>query len=412
MSDRRGYNDAGLDHNHTHGAQIALDFWRHYAYTGNESFLHNAAWPVIREVTRFNVSCLKLGVDGRYHISKTQAYECSPLFDDTITDLAMIRALVPVAIRVGQMVGHEPSEIQRWQELLDKLTPFRLVDLDPSEFERRGNEIVHRSGLASGKPLLSRKVFAVGRDSSGKSIRDRYARRKEPAYYGIPDPEIAPVFPAGVIELVDPNSELFGAAVTQIRLHPKTEVTDQAALCERGSIAGGAGLCMGWCRYPIALAGLGLSEELVSALINTVSTWQFYPQGFGHYGTYYVFKRDQEFRWNRNRPRDAKGPLPWSERRFPFPTWPFRHFDNEAMPTVSCAINEMFIQSHDGTIRLCPTVPSTWNVQFDLAAAGGFRVSSEQRDGRILFVSLESRLGGPAASSIPGLPKTGLSVWT
>ena len=42
--------------------------------------------------------------------------------------------------------------------------------------------------------------------------------------------------------------------------------------------------CMGWCPYPIALARLGLAEELVSELINSVSTYQFYPQGFGHYG--------------------------------------------------------------------------------------------------------------------------------
>ena len=152
---------------------------------------------------------------------------------------------------------------------------------------------------------------------------------------------------------------------------------------------------MGWCPYPIALARLGLAEELVSELTNSVSTYQFYPQGFGHYGPYFVFKRDQELRWNQNLPHDAGSPLPGDHATtFPFPTWPFRHFDNETMPIVACAINEMLIQSYDGTIRICPSVPSSWNVRFDLAAAGGFRVSAEQKDGRIAFVSLESRLGG------------------
>jgi hypothetical protein len=397
VADRHGYNDAGVSENQTPGAQIALDFWRQYIYTGDETFLRDAAWPVIREVTRFNAACLTLGSDGRYHISGTSAYEGSPLFDDTITDLAMIRGLFPVAIRVGKMMEHNPDELQTWQKMVDNLAPFHLVELDSSEFERRDNELVHRGGLAPGKQLASRNVFAVGRDAKGKWIRDRYANRKDTAYYGIPDPEIAPVFPAGVIGLAHRDSELFQAAVTQLRLHPKAEVADPTPLCKPASMTGEEGIgCMGWCPYPIALARLGLAEELASELINSVSTYQFYPQGFGHYGPYFVFKRDQEFRWNQNQARDASSPLPDDQApRFPFPTWPFRHFDNETMPIVACAINEMLIQSYDGTIRICPSVPSAWNVRFDLAAAGGFRVSAEHKSGRILFVSLGSRLGGP-----------------
>jgi len=34
-------------------------------------------------------------------------------------------------------------------------------------------------------------------------------------------------------------------------------------------------------------------------------------------------------------------------------------------------------------------------VRFDLAAAGGFRVCAEHKDGMVVFVLLESRLGGP-----------------
>jgi alpha-L-fucosidase 2 len=397
VADRHGYNDTGTKDNRTPGAQIALDFWRQYIYTGNEVFLRDAAWPVIREVTRFNAACLHLGPDGRYHISGTSAYEGSPLFDDTITDLAMIRALFPVAIRVGKIMANNPDELQTWQKMLDNLAPFHLAELSSSEYERRGDELVHRSGLAPGKQLASRQVYAVGCDSSGKWIRNRYAPGSGvEAYYGIPDPEIAPVFPAGVIGLANRDSDLFKAAVTQLRLHPKAEVTDPKSLCKSASMTGEDGIgCMGWCPYPIALARLGLAEELVSELINSVSTYQFYPQGFGHYGPYFVFKRDQEFRWNQNLARDASGSLPEKQASlFPFPTWPFRHFDNETMPIVACAINEMLIQSCDDTIRICPSVPSSWNVRFDLAAAGGFRISAEQKDGRVVFVSLESRLGG------------------
>ncbi|MEN6607567.1 MAG: glycoside hydrolase family 95-like protein [Bryobacteraceae bacterium] len=393
VSDRRGYNDATQDRNRTPGAQIALDFWRHYAYTGDERFLRESAWPVICEVARFNSACLAIGPDGLYHISGTTAYEGSPRFDDTITDLAMIRALFPVAIRVGKKLGHDPAEVTLWEKQLNSLAPFHLSDLLESEYERRGTALVHSAGLCPGTPLASRKVFAAGKNTKGEWVRNRHAGHPELSYYGIPDPEIAPVFPGGLIGLAQRDTELFRAAVTQVRLHPRAVPDVKGA--QKGNMADSGELCMGWCPYPIGLARLGLAEELVSELVNTVSTWQIYPQGFGHYGPYHVFKQDTAQRWQENVVRDAatvgagKQPV-----KFPFPAWPFRHFDNEAMPIVSCAVNEMLLQSHDEAIRVFPAVPADWEVRFDLAAAGGFRVSAERIKGKTLWVAIESRLGG------------------
>ena len=397
VANRRGDNDTGTEHNQTPGAQIALDFWRQYFYTRDEEFLRESAWPVIREVARFNAGCLVMGSDGYYHISGTSAYEGSPVFVDSITDLAMIRGLFPVAIRVGRMQGHPPQELQTWQTMLAKLARYHLTDLEPDEYDKRDGKLVHRGGLATGTPLESLQVFAVGRDSNGKWLRKRFAPgSKAKEYYGIPDPEMAPVLPAGVIGLANRDTELFKAAVTQLRLHPRAEVIHTELLCNPASTIGADEPgCMGWCPYPIALARLGLAEELASELVNSVSTWQVYPQGLGHYGPYFGVKRDQEFRWNRNQARDAASTKAEDQApKFPFPTWPFRHFDNETMPIVACAINEMLVQSYDGTIRICPSVPAAWNVRFELVAAGGFRVSAEQKDGKVVFVSMESRLGG------------------
>lgn len=392
VSDRRGFNDKGVDSNHTPGAQIALDFWRQYAYTSDKRFLRELAWPVILEVARFNSACLVAGPDGLYHVNGTSAYEGSPNFDDSITDLAMIRALLPVAIRAGKAVGHDAAEVAQWEKQLSALAPFHLSALEDFEFEHQGQGLVHRGGLTPGKTLASTKVFAVGRNGKGDWVRNRFAGDAEKAYYGIPDPELAPVFPAGLIGLAQRRSELFQAAVTQLRLHPSTQPPEGQTAA---TMAGSGEICMGWCPYPIALARLGMAEELAAELVNSVSTWQFYPQGFGHYGPYGVFKPDQDERWRVNIARDAATVRPGSEpAKFPVPTWPFRHFDNEAMPIVSCAINEMLLQSHDGAVRVCPAVPPGWTVRFDLVATGGFRVSAEHVQGKTLWVALKSRLGG------------------
>jgi alpha-L-fucosidase 2 len=391
VSDRHGYNDATQDGMRTAGPQIALDFWRHYAYTGDEKFLRDSAWPVIRETTRFLASGLEKGADGRYHPNPAHAYEGSPRFSDVITELSMVRGLFPISIATGQRMGHDNLEIERWRELLEKLVGFHLVDLEEFEYERRGEELFHKGGLAAGKKLASQKVFSVGRDKQGAWVRDRYAVHPEKAYYGIPDPELSVVFPSDFLGLGQRDTELFRAAVTQVRLHPPTVPEDTPA--KPATMAGSGDLCMGWCPYPIVLARLGLSDELAAELANSVSTWQLYPQGFGHYGPYHVFKPEFEQRWRVNAKVNDAASTTKPRATFPFPTWPFRHFDNEAMPIVSAAINEMLLQSHDGVIRVAPAVPEAWTVRFKLAARGGFLVSAERVEGRVRWISIESQHG-------------------
>jgi hypothetical protein len=399
VSDRHGYNDATQDGMRTPGAQIALDFWRHYAYTHDEKFLREIAWPVIRETTRFLASGLELRDDGRFHPNPAHAYEGSPRFDDVITELSMVRGLFPISIQTGKRMGHDAAELERWREMLDKLTPFRLVDLEEFEYERRGEDLFHKGGLAEGKKLESQKVFSVGRDKKGAWVRNRYAVHPEKAYYGIPDPELAVVFPSDYLGLGQRDTDLFRAAVTQVRLHPPTAPKD--APDKPATMAGSGELCMGWCPYPIVLARLGLAQELIAELANSVSTWQLYPQGFGHYGPYHVFRPEFEQRWRVNAKVNDSASKTKPRETFPFPTWPFRHFDNEAMPIVSAAINEMLLQSHDGTIRVAPAVPGNWPVRFTLAARGGFLVSAECVDGRMRWIVIESRHGEPCRVEHP-----------
>ena len=84
-------------------------------------------------------------------------------------------------------------------------------------------------GIGSGKPLQSKSVFLVGRDKTGHWLRNRYSDLTDKAsYYGIPDPELAVVFPSNVIGLAARGSELFRAAVTQVlaealRIHAEDE---------------------------------------------------------------------------------------------------------------------------------------------------------------------------------------------
>ena len=76
-------------------------------------------------------------------------------------------------------------------------------------------------------------------------------------------------------------------------------------------------------------------------------------------------------------------------------TWPYRHFDNEAMPIVATALNEMLVQSFDGAIRVFPATPEAWDACFRLACEDGFLVDAERVDGRTAWVCIKSSRGRP-----------------
>lgn len=170
-----------------------------------------------------------------------------------------------------------------------------------------------------------------------------------------------------------------------MRLHPPTKTPEAD---KKGSMAGDSALCSGWCPYPLVLARLGLADEAVEAVEQSVMTWQFYCQGFGHYGPYEVFTKDRDERWHTNTVTEIK-----THERFPSPAWSFRHFTFEAIPIACAAINEMLLQSYEGFIRLLPAILSDWCGSFMLAAEGGFIVHTQYDCGTAEWVAVESNLG-------------------
>jgi len=190
-----------------------------------------------------------------------------------------------------------------------------------------------------------------------------------------PSVELSPIFPAGLIGLADQGTESYDLAVNTAKLF--------------------APEVMGWDPLPIAMARLGLAEEVTGMLRRFPSRWQFYCNGFGHYGPRDVMKADGALRFRTSQVMDAS--LPADQRlghKFPLGMWPFRHMGMESMSVLACAMNETLLQSHDGVIRIGLAINAQQHARFTLHATGGFVVSAEIDQAQVLWAHIESRLGG------------------
>ncbi len=415
VSDFRGYNSLSEIDNHTPVAQVALDFWRQYQYTRDATFLRERALPYLIEAATFFESLFEPGTDGLLHAKSGTGYEGWIRLRDSITELACARALFSAAICAAQECPYEPAapeQVTRWQEILDHLAP--LPAITPTGcFEPQGAGFRFQRGPYKGHPAQIERVFAAGfgiqegRWLSSKVAGELPAPQTQPDVFTLlqrleantspysqiqedmqgfdgifPSVELSPIYPAGLIDVSGMGNELYELAVNTLKLYAPD--------------------VMGWDTVPIVMARLGLADELMPTLRRFPSRWQFYCNGFGHYGPRDVMKADGALRFRTSQVMDAA--LPSEERqknKFPMPMWPFRHMGMESMSVLACSMNEALLQSHTGVIYLAPAVTGEQDARFTLHATGGFVVSAEVVQGQVRWAQVESRLGGTCRLANP-----------
>ena len=397
-----GACDLGTLNNLTPGSQIAQTFWKYYRYTGDRAFLIEKAWPMIRETALLYANLVKRGEDGFYHIYRSEAYEASPKMDDAITDHSAMRTIFRVAIDCAQELGEDGS---RFAEILEHLAPIQTVKLQEDEYYEKDGARYIAAGVGKDQPIRACLAPVTGiyrgekRDNewedmaywhsvpAGTPIRTTFNTERLKHYYGFPGPELSMAIPGEVVGLKDRGSALFEALVNILRLEKRTKVNeDQLKLNDNDDVSN-----MGWQVNMIALARLGLAEELMDTMTDAVKTWQFYPNGLGHYGGYLDSIAESNLRFYRRMVRGTEG---GEGEKFPFPAWPFRHFDYELLPVLATAVNEMLLQSHENRIRLFPACAADFSGAFRLAAEGGFILHARMENGEVLFAEIEAPRGG------------------
>lgn len=111
--------------NMTGNAWYARHFWEHYAFTQDQRFLREQAWPLLQEVGAFWEDRLKAGPDGRLVAPNGWSPEHGPVADGVAYDQQILWDLFDNTAQAAAVLG-EPAARARALALRDRLAGPRV----------------------------------------------------------------------------------------------------------------------------------------------------------------------------------------------------------------------------------------------------------------------------------------------
>jgi hypothetical protein len=239
----------------------------------------------------------------------------------------------------------------------------------------------YNPAIAVESKFSDQKMFALGYKPDGTIYPDS-AEAGDWVYHF--SANTAAVFPANLIGIDQKGSRWFNACATAVKMHPhyRNAITPD----------------------PIVAARLGMGDESLTMIGNSIRRLQHFPQGmFYNLDHWFWFSRYadslktpeysamRDYIYDKRVHYNVKGNLSG------LPAEPFVQFGLEPLGSIGAAINEMLLQSVGGKIRIFPAVPDEWKNQklaFKLWAETGFLVSAmKNTDAEIGPFSIKSFQG-------------------
>lgn len=115
---------------------VSKPLWLYYRYTGDEEFLRDVAYPVLRSCARFCRAYLTEEEDGRLHIFPTVSPEhwgLTPGLErnkDCLSALTLTKYLLRSASRAARVLGVDAEEAAGWHGAAERLAPYPTHETD------------------------------------------------------------------------------------------------------------------------------------------------------------------------------------------------------------------------------------------------------------------------------------------
>jgi len=152
------------------GAWLCSHLWEHYLFTGDEGFLRNEAWPLMKGAASFFADWLVDNGEGFLVTPVSTSPENTFITDDgqraavsmgCTMDMALIRELFTRTVHVSEKLGLDADLRSELQEKLNKLLPYRIGakgqlqewQHDFGEAEPKHRHVSHLYGLYPGNQV-------------------------------------------------------------------------------------------------------------------------------------------------------------------------------------------------------------------------------------------------------------------
>jgi len=226
----------------TTGTECALQFYRHYEYSRDETFLRERAYPLLKAMIQFYLEYVTKEADGRWHIYPTSGRETYWHVKDAQTDICAILTGTKILLRESERLGVDADLRPKWQDLHDNLAPLP-VD--------RENDIYAPAVFLDQWPEHGYEVVkaAYPPERRSTSIKKRFNSENV---------ECDLIYPWGLAGIGSENCELA-----------------TRTFFNRQFKGGG-----GWQPAPIWAARLGLGSAAAAALMEHARACQLWSQGF------------------------------------------------------------------------------------------------------------------------------------
>lgn len=126
-----GRDGWALDFPHTlyHCIQpwCAQFLWQYYQYSGDRTFLEKKAYPVFQEQIAFFEQISQKDEAGIRHMKYDISPEQGPVTTDSVITISCIRKLLWMAVEAGGILNRPEQEIRRMEKLLKELPPYQLT---------------------------------------------------------------------------------------------------------------------------------------------------------------------------------------------------------------------------------------------------------------------------------------------
>jgi alpha-L-fucosidase 2 len=153
--------DMSWNFNPMAGPWLATHLWEYYDYTRDKDWLRRVGYDILKQSARFAVDYLWRRPDGTYTAAPSTSPEHGPIDQGTTFVHAVVREVLLNAIDASKALGTDSKERAQWQEVLDKLAPYRVgrygqlmewsKDIDDPNDEHR--HVNHLFGLHPGHTI-------------------------------------------------------------------------------------------------------------------------------------------------------------------------------------------------------------------------------------------------------------------